>query len=587
MSLPSAPCFSHDVYRDHWSLYTRQYREASPQPSAQLSIADAMNNATLFACRSEALGEDELTDYFVSYGTAVAQAYAGLFPSRVGRMVLDGNVYSKDCRQIGQNWRNSLINVTDVRRDGFLGECIRAGPDHCALAQPQQDGHPVTLHQLQGRMETLIQSLIANPIPAYLESTGPMLISCSEFVQVLYPSLYLPTSWSATARMLQELEAGNSAAAAERLKSLQAKPSGTSATPFAAELTSLVICADAHDSLDSAVDLAWWDDLWSEYTTQPWLTGNYGFYVAFPCRHFKSYWESLETWHGDLNSTLRNPLLLLSSTYDPSTPLRNSGHENKKYINLDATAQGANASQINAQDLITTAIQSYQKLQKKRSIFATTLIEICHSLSRFSKSKFYNGHPSPGQVLLTFLSLPMEISEDEEHASIIATEGIMEILRHVGRWGQASEIAKTLSSLVKWRKFDDKLNRVRAASSLVDKEVQTRCLESLDKINMNQHDIMNKIDGFIARVQDLTDNTIHIKDHVSSTESNVSIIRDTVAGNSLRHAPWTLPTLLAKGLFDQVQNSLTTYLLMEGIAAFAQGTIRSAQVLIRVASTGD
>jgi len=38
----------------------------------------------------EALGEEVLNSYFVSYGTGIGQHYSQMFPNRVGRMMLDG-----------------------------------------------------------------------------------------------------------------------------------------------------------------------------------------------------------------------------------------------------------------------------------------------------------------------------------------------------------------------------------------------------------------------------------------------------------------------------------------------------------------
>ncbi|KAM3441174.1 hypothetical protein NHJ13734_002968 [Beauveria thailandica] len=347
VSLPLASCFAHNSYRDHWSLFADQYREASVSPMSQLRAADAMNKATFFACQQRfgdfgrflsttfaaldlegirnSLGEDDLSAYFVSYGTAVGQTYAAMFPDKVGRMVLDGNVYFKDYRTLGMDSYNSFANVTDVWVDGFLGECVRAGPDKCALAQSKEgDNRPVTLENLQARMESLIQSLAKAPIPAYLESTGPMLITYSEFVKALYPALYLPTTWASVASMLRELERGNTTAAAKRISSFQSGPAEVASRPFSFELTNLVVCADAHNSPSPPDDLQWWDNLWANYTQKSWLTGNYGFSLVFPCRHFSGNWREINTYQGHLNHTLKNPLLLLSSTYDPSTPLQNA-----------------------------------------------------------------------------------------------------------------------------------------------------------------------------------------------------------------------------------------------------------------------
>ena len=273
----------------------------------------------------DALGEEELTGYVMSYGTGMAQLYANMFPERVGSLVLDGSVYFRDCMMLGAMVWAAIADTTDLWRDGSLTECIRAGPEHCALAEPKEDhGRAVMVPELEARMDKLIQSLVIEPIPAYLESAGPMLITYSTFVGALYPSLYMPSTWSATARMLRELESGNSTAAALRLFSFKWNSEGLHRRPFSSELLYLTMCADVHETLDTAGDLLWWDSLWSNFTTRSWLNGNFWFTTAFPCRHFNTHWKDLETYHGSLNNSFKNPLLLLSTTYDPATPLNNS-----------------------------------------------------------------------------------------------------------------------------------------------------------------------------------------------------------------------------------------------------------------------
>ncbi|PMD64602.1 alpha/beta-hydrolase [Hyaloscypha bicolor E] len=340
-SLPSAACFPHNADRDRWSLLRGQYRETSEQ-ERQLEIADAMNSATFYACRQrlgdfgrfvstasvardleeirKALDEEQLTAYFVSYGTGIGQTYANIFPNRVGRMILDGPEYVKDHRQLGGWGWTSLDNVTDGWRDGFLGECVKAGRQNCALARPSE-----TLEELEARMGTLLESILARPAPGYTESNGPSLVTYPGLVLAIYISLYDPTTWPATAQMLYELEAGNSTLAATSLdRQWQYKPSLSCPAEkhSSDELISLVICADAYDAPEEG--LAWWDQLWANMTDRSWISGNSRFLNVLPCRHFTTYWSSAaEVYRGDLNHSLRNPVLLIASTYDPATPLRN------------------------------------------------------------------------------------------------------------------------------------------------------------------------------------------------------------------------------------------------------------------------
>lgn len=348
-SLPALSCFPHDADRDRWTLRAGQYREVSPSPRAQLEFVDAMSDAVFNACHRvhgdlarfvstafvardleeirRALGEDELTGYLVSYGTGIGQTYANMFPHNVGRMILDGTEYVRDHRLVGGFGWTALDNVTDAWHDGFLGECINAGPDHCALAKPV-DKHPVTLDGVQARMEALVESLIKRPVPGYTGLSGPSLVTYSALVEAIYGALYNAKSWPSLAEMLFELEAGNSTLAAIMLDSAweydPTLPSPPNRRPSSDELGQLVICADSYDAPDPPEGIKWWESLWSNMTSASWISGNSRFASVFPCRHFVNYWpKPAEVYRGDLNSTLKNPVLLIAETYDPATPLRN------------------------------------------------------------------------------------------------------------------------------------------------------------------------------------------------------------------------------------------------------------------------
>lgn len=122
-SQPAISCFPYDADRDRWHMLTGLYREESADPETLLRWADAMYNATFRACREQhgdlgrfmttalvardleeirrALGERELTGYFVSYGTGIGQTWASMFPDSVGRLILDGTEYVRDHRLLG------------------------------------------------------------------------------------------------------------------------------------------------------------------------------------------------------------------------------------------------------------------------------------------------------------------------------------------------------------------------------------------------------------------------------------------------------------------------------------------------------
>ncbi|KAF6805810.1 hypothetical protein CSOJ01_09239 [Colletotrichum sojae] len=345
---PAVSCFPYDADRDRWALLTGQYLEVS-DARRQLEIADAMNDAVFRACLEthgdlarfvstafvardleeirKALGEEELTGYLVSYGTGIGQTWANMFPDSVGRVILDGTEYVRDHRLAGGFGWTALDNATDAWRDGFLGECISAGPEHCALAK-SRGAEPVTLADLEARMSSLISSLADRPMAGYTPQSGPSLVTYSGIVASVYRALYNAQSWPALAQMLHELESGNATLAAAFLETSAwqydptAAPAAPAKKPTSEELGTLVICADAYD--DPVPELDWWAALWSNMTARSWVSGDSRFFDVFPCRHFSKYWpRPAEVYRGDLDRELKNPVLLIAETYDPATPLRN------------------------------------------------------------------------------------------------------------------------------------------------------------------------------------------------------------------------------------------------------------------------
>ncbi|KAF2424481.1 alpha/beta-hydrolase [Tothia fuscella] len=350
ISLPAVACFPYDADRDRWSLLAGQYREVSASPRAQLQVADAMNEAVYRACKErhgdlprflstafvardmeeirKALGEEELTGYLVSYGTVIGQTYANMFPNSVGRMILDGTEYVKDHRLLGGFGWTALDNATNAWHDGFLGECLNAGPEHCALAK-SKGGKKIKLQDLEERMQYLLSSLMSRPMIGYTNTSGPSLILYSTVVSRIYGSMYNAKSWPALAQMLYEAEDGNTTLAAVFFDRVEWEynptlPAPPSLKPSSDELTTLVICADSYDAPKPPSGLAWWESLWANMTAKSWIAGNSRFHVVLPCRHFNSYWPApAEVYRGDLNHTLAKPVLLIAETYDPATPLRN------------------------------------------------------------------------------------------------------------------------------------------------------------------------------------------------------------------------------------------------------------------------
>lgn len=361
-SLPTMSCFPHDALRDRWRLFSTQYRAAS-DPDRQFEVADTMNDAILHSCFKrfgdfgrflgtesvardlekirEALGEKTLTAYLISYGTAIGQTYVNLFPDKVGRIIFDATLFIKNERHLGGFGWTMIDDTQTVWQRGFIGECINAGPEKCVLAQPT-DSESVTPKSLEERVNCLLDSLIDRPIPAYTKLSGPSLVTYSDVVQLLLLAMYNPDLWPTTAQMLYELERGDATRAATLIDAdwgyNPAQPPRYP-DPSSREIVNLVTCADSW--LPWPDGIRSWQELWEKMTKRSWLGGDNRFNFGFPCKHYEKYWPDLDKYRykGELNAKLKNPVLIISTTFDPATPLRSGrrlleamGDENARLI---------------------------------------------------------------------------------------------------------------------------------------------------------------------------------------------------------------------------------------------------------------
>jgi pimeloyl-ACP methyl ester carboxylesterase len=350
VSHPSLSCYPHDSDRYRWAFVRSQYRADVASPMQHLRVLDAMNNATFHACHQRhgdfgrfvdttflardlegirsALGEEELTGHFVSYGTAVGTTYANMFPDRIGRLILDSPEYIKDQRQLGGFAWASLHDVVKAWREGLLGECINAGPEYCPLAAPISGKQQalVTVPELEARIQAVFSSLVEKPMTGVSELGIPAIITYSQVAKFIYVALYNPKLWPTAAQIIHDLERGNATLATATFEqfytSLYQTPTPSGHRPHSAELPWVAICANSYDAEEPEGGLVWWDQFWASLVEQSWISGSFRMTTVLACRHYKTYWpDPPGVFRGDLNATLRHPVLVIAGTHDPATPL--------------------------------------------------------------------------------------------------------------------------------------------------------------------------------------------------------------------------------------------------------------------------
>ena len=155
----------------------------------------------------DALGQEDMYYWGFSYGTLLGQTYATLFPERSKRVIIDGVVNQFDW--YGESGQDESMVDTDSVYAGFVDECVKAGPEACALAS-----HAETKGQLSQKLISSVQKLRDDPLSVYINSTKYGIVDYTDvWYRGVFSSLYKPNLWQGLAHNLASLLSGNATGA--------------------------------------------------------------------------------------------------------------------------------------------------------------------------------------------------------------------------------------------------------------------------------------------------------------------------------------------------------------------------------------
>jgi pimeloyl-ACP methyl ester carboxylesterase len=147
----------------------------------------------------DALGQRDMIYWGFSYGTLLGQTYAGLYPERTKRVIIDG-VVNQWQRYEGHYEEESMVD-TDTVLDAFFDECIKAGPTNCPLSSLA-----TSKEELRDTVLSFMVNLRDQPISVYINNTFYGLLNHDMvWYNGIFRALYKPPSWFALADNLYEL----------------------------------------------------------------------------------------------------------------------------------------------------------------------------------------------------------------------------------------------------------------------------------------------------------------------------------------------------------------------------------------------
>ena len=149
----------------------------------------------------------------VSYGTVLGTTFASLFPTRLGRFVLDGVVDAPD--YYSGSFANNLRSTDDVVND-FFRFCHAAGESKCAIWNNSTEA-------ISKRTRDIVESVRQSPIPV-ADSTivqYPEVIRYEDVIFILMATMYSPLSnWFALSKMLSDIERRDGSSTAQFLSAV-------------------------------------------------------------------------------------------------------------------------------------------------------------------------------------------------------------------------------------------------------------------------------------------------------------------------------------------------------------------------------
>lgn len=251
-----------------------------------------------------------------SYGTALGQTFASMFPDRVERMVLDGVVDLDDYYAGG--WLRNLQD-TDRVIEAFDSYC--ASSSACAFTA-------ATPGLVARRLKKLISKLRKEPVPVYGDSAAPDWVTESDIRTIIFLSLYSPILWfPVAADALAALEAGDAAPIVKILHATyecDCSVPGTEKPNTGVEAAFAIICQDgglARSNNTLAETVAYVEELRGQSEM---IGGNWA-QIQMACTGWRVPAQGLTPMRGKpWGADTRNPILFVSTKLDPVTPLRNA-----------------------------------------------------------------------------------------------------------------------------------------------------------------------------------------------------------------------------------------------------------------------
>ncbi|WP_328737418.1 alpha/beta hydrolase [Streptomyces bobili] len=275
----------------------RRCERDDPELLRHISTADTARDLDLLR---RATGEERLHYWGISYGTLLGATYANLFPERVGRLVVDGNVDPRawvNGGETGEPELNTFLRLgSHLGSAGtlaqFLDHCGRAPVTGCVFSA----GSPAAT---RAKYDSLLRRLAKRPVGEWTYAR-----TVSEVRGGLYT---VHPGWAGIADTLEGLWAGRAPVDPGTVAAEPARYPGF-------EQSTAVICAESPNPASPDI----YPGLERRAVAEAGALGSWWAWATEPCTAWQA--RAARPYTGPWDRTTAHPVLVVNPTHDPSTP---------------------------------------------------------------------------------------------------------------------------------------------------------------------------------------------------------------------------------------------------------------------------
>jgi pimeloyl-ACP methyl ester carboxylesterase len=278
----------------------RRCQQRDPELLRHVSTADSAHDLDQLR---QAVGDPQLTYLGISYGTILGATYANLFPGKVRAMTLDSNIdpqawtnHADDDARLPTFLRMGSDVTAAATLDQFLTLCGSTTTARCAFSA----GSPKATRD---KFDQLMRRLREHPVGTWTYAG-----TVADAVNSLY---VVHSGWTDLAGRLQDLWQGR----VPEPSAPPPPPPVPNPNPYLGdEQAGAVLCGDSPNPRDPGVYHA----LEEASATRAGDAGRFWTWAAEPCATWPA--RAANPYNGPWNTPTAHPVLVVGTTYDPSTP---------------------------------------------------------------------------------------------------------------------------------------------------------------------------------------------------------------------------------------------------------------------------